>query len=178
MIDETEGMPSSAVVPPPLRQPDPGLSADRLHARARLPLPRDQSAPASAACRRRCATSSGTIERLGGAVERDPDTDLLTINGEFTTSLVLARCRTTDAGSRRWLIRFDASLCPDITLAVRMAADNQAVLDYYLLPQLDLRPGSASVSPRTTASDLDCFRFDDLDYFFGMAERARLPVAA
>jgi hypothetical protein len=119
----------------------------------------------------------GEIEELGGAVERDADTDLLTINREFTTSLVLARCRSTDAGSLRWLIRFDASLCPDITLAVRMAADNQSVLDYYLLPQLDLGPARLRLA-HDNGLGLDCFRFASLDYFFGMAERARLPVAA
>jgi DNA invertase Pin-like site-specific DNA recombinase len=119
----------------------------------------------------------GEIEGLGGAVEQDAETDLLTINQEFTTSLVLARCRSTDAGSLRWLIRFDASLCPDITLAVRMAADNQSVLDYYLLPQLDLGPARLRLA-HDNGLGLDCFRFATLDYFFGMAERARLPVAA
>jgi hypothetical protein len=60
------------------------------------------------------------IERLGGVIDRDRDTELLTINGGFSASLVLARCRNTEAGHHRWLIRFDAGLGPDITLAVRM----------------------------------------------------------
>ncbi len=119
----------------------------------------------------------GEIERLGGTVERDAETDLLTINREFTTSLVLSRCRSTDAGSLRWLIRFDASLCPDITLAVRMTPDNQAMLDYYLLPQLDLQPARLRLAD-DNGLGLDCFRFASLDFFFGMAERVRLPVAA
>ncbi|MCM2248865.1 hypothetical protein MYF60_28265, partial [Klebsiella pneumoniae] len=32
------------------------------------------------------------IAEVGGAVERDSATDLLTVNREFTVSLVLARC--------------------------------------------------------------------------------------
>ena len=50
------------------------------------------------------------IERLGGAVSRIPENDLLYINQEFFVSLVLARCRITDAGTKRWFIRFDSSL--------------------------------------------------------------------
>ena len=47
------------------------------------------------------------IEDAGGSVVRDPDTDLLTINQEFTASIVVVRCLTTPAGSLRWPIRFD-----------------------------------------------------------------------
>jgi hypothetical protein len=110
-------------------------------------------------------------------VDRDGDTDLLTINSEFSTSLVLARCRKTEAGQNRWLIRFDAGLGPDITLAVRMAPGNREILDYYLLPQVSLRPARLRMG-QDNGLDLDCFRFNDLSFFFGMAERARLPVAA
>ena len=35
------------------------------------------------------------IEKAGGWVKQDPATDLLTINGEFTASIVVVRCRTT-----------------------------------------------------------------------------------
>jgi hypothetical protein len=117
------------------------------------------------------------IERLGGVVDRDRDSDLLTINGEFSASLVLARCQQTEAGHRRWLIRLDVGLRPDITLAVRMAPGNREILDYYLLPQVDLRPARLRMG-QDNGLDLDCFRFNDLNFFFGMAERARLPVAA
>jgi hypothetical protein len=59
------------------------------------------------------------IEAAGGRVERNAITDLLTINGEFSASIVIVRCRETDAGSLRWHVRFDTSLSPDITIAVR-----------------------------------------------------------
>jgi len=64
-------------------------------------------------------------------------TDLLTVNREFTVSLVLSRCNVLDDGRRRWKVRFDTSLTPDITVAVRLDETNQAALDYYLLPRLD-----------------------------------------
>jgi len=117
------------------------------------------------------------IERLGGHVMRDEKTDLLTVNGEYSTSIVISRCRQTPAGSLRWLIRIDQSLAPDITVAVRMDADNQTALDYYLFPLIDLG------SERMRLADfngvyLDTYRFDTLNYFFGMAERSRIEVAA
>jgi hypothetical protein len=66
------------------------------------------------------------IAEVGGAVVRDPATDLLTVNREFTVSLVLARCQLLDNGRRRWKVRFDTSLAPDITVAVRLDESNQA----------------------------------------------------
>jgi DNA invertase Pin-like site-specific DNA recombinase len=60
------------------------------------------------------------IEKAGGLVEQDNETDLLVINGEFTASIVVVRCHTTPAGSLRWHVRFDTGLWPDITVAIRM----------------------------------------------------------
>ena len=77
------------------------------------------------------------IADLGGSISRDPATDILQVNHEFTVSLVLARCQTHDNGRNRWKVRFDTSLAPDITVAVRLDQPNQAPLDYYLLPRLD-----------------------------------------
>ncbi|GHT90057.1 serine recombinase [Betaproteobacteria bacterium] len=65
---------------------------------------------------------SETVQKIagvGGSVERDPATDLLNVNREFTVSLVLARCQVLDNGRRRWKVRFDTSLAPDITVVER-----------------------------------------------------------
>lgn len=56
------------------------------------------------------------IAAAGGRVVKDPATDILTINEEFTASLVIVRCRQTAAGSLRWHIRLDTGLAPDITV--------------------------------------------------------------
>ena len=80
------------------------------------------------------ARAIAEIEEIGGAIEQDPVTELLTVNGEFTASVVVARCRPTEAGSRRWKIRLDTGLAPDLTVALRMDGANEAVLDYSLLP--------------------------------------------
>lgn len=117
------------------------------------------------------------IRQLGGVVDASPATDLLTINDEFTTSLVIARCRQRTLGAFRWLIRLDSSLAPDITLAVRMDAENRNPLDYYLLPRLDLTSERLLLAEDNPVN-LDTYRFDTLDFFFGMAERSRIPEAA
>jgi hypothetical protein len=117
------------------------------------------------------------IRRLGGIVVQDPQTDLLTVNGEFTASLVVARCRRTESGSLRWSIRLDTGLAPDITVAARMDEENKAPLDYYLLPAIDITPGKLLLA-QDNGVGLDTYRFDTLDYFFGMAQRARIREAA
>jgi hypothetical protein len=68
------------------------------------------------------------IRKLGGLVEAQPTNDLLTVNGEFSASLVIARCQQRESGSLRWLIRIDAGLKPDITIAMRMDPQNQVPL--------------------------------------------------
>jgi hypothetical protein len=117
------------------------------------------------------------IENLGGAIERDKTNDLLTINGEFTTSIVIARCRQTALGSLRWVIRIDSGLGPDVTVAIRMNSTNQEHLDYYLLPLIDITRGRLRLAEDNGAV-LDTYRFDTLDFFFTMAERTKIRLAA
>lgn len=117
------------------------------------------------------------IREIGGVIENNAHDDLLTINDEFTASLVIARCRQTDSGAFRWLIRFDTSLAPDITVALRMDAENRSVLDYYLLPHLDLTFEKLLLAEDNPVS-LDTYRFETLDFFFGMARRSPIPEAA
>jgi len=117
------------------------------------------------------------IERIGGTVERDPVMDILTVNGEFTASIVIARCRETAAGSLRWHIRFDTRLQPDITVAVRMDQPNRAALDYYLLPRLDMTVPRLRLAEHNGVS-LDSYRFDSLDALYGLAARTRILEVA
>jgi hypothetical protein len=109
----------------------------------------------------------------GGSVVQDPVTDLFTINDEFTASVVVVRCVTTGAGSLRWQIRFDVSLWPDITIAVRMNQPNREPLDYYLLPRIDMTEPRLRLAEENGVS-LDSYRFDSLDVFYRLAERTEI----
>jgi DNA invertase Pin-like site-specific DNA recombinase len=117
------------------------------------------------------------LGRTGGHIERDPETDLLTINGLVTASIVLARAQRTATGSLRWAIRFDEGLLPDLTVAVRMNASNDAPLDYFLFPALDVTPGRLRLGEANGIS-LDAYRFDTLDFFYGIADQVRIEEAA
>lgn len=120
---------------------------------------------------------AASIQTAGGWTVRDPGTDLLTVNGEFTVSLVIARCKPTPAGSHRWRIRFDASLRPDITVVARMDPGNQRAFDYYVFPAIDF---SAEALPtlEDNGFTLDAYRTDSLDFFFQLAGRVSLQEAA
>jgi DNA invertase Pin-like site-specific DNA recombinase len=119
------------------------------------------------------AQTEAKIASLGGLVFRDSANDLLTVNKEFSVSIVLARCQTHVSGRNRWKIRFDASLIPDVTVAVRLDYSNKNTLDYFLLPRLDFGLRSLNLADQN-AIEFDCYRFDTLDYLYGMAEHTRL----
>jgi DNA invertase Pin-like site-specific DNA recombinase len=123
------------------------------------------------------ATVVAGLQRSGGLVVRDPATDLLTVNDEFTVSITIARCGKTPAGSLRWHIRLDTVLAPDITLAMRMDVGNEAPLDNYLLPRIDMAVPNLRLAERNGFS-LDAYRFETLDFFFSLGARARFSEAA
>lgn len=117
------------------------------------------------------------IEAAGGSVVQDPTTDLLTINGEFTASIIVVRCLQTAARSLRWKLRLDTAHKPDLTVAIRMDADNIGPHDYYLLPRFDMQDAVLRLAEYNGLS-LDAYRFDTLETFYRMAARESWPIAA
>jgi DNA invertase Pin-like site-specific DNA recombinase len=117
------------------------------------------------------------IHGVGGWASRNPTNDLLTVNSEFTSSIVIVRCQATPAGSLRWHIRLDTGLLPDLTVVVRMDQQNRDPFDYYLLPRLDLSSNRLRLAENNGLS-LDAYRFDSLEYFFDLCARVKIPEAA
>jgi len=117
------------------------------------------------------------IGALGATAVRDPVSDMLRINGEINVSLVVCRCLQTKAGSYRWKIHLDTALAPDLTIAVRMDANNQQPLDYYLLPALDMENPQLRLAEDNGLA-LDAYRFDDLEPFFLLTERVPIREVA
>ena len=116
------------------------------------------------------------LSHVGAKVTRDPATDLLLINDEFTASMVLSRCRQTATGLLRWTVTIDQMLVPDITILVRMDAANGQPADYYLLPIMDI-PTPRLLLCETNGVFLDTYQFDTLDYFATMARRRKIEAA-
>ena len=117
------------------------------------------------------------LRATGADVEMKDHSGLLTINNEFTASLILSRCQETKAQSQRWRFRFDTGLIPDITIAARLSPGNQSVQDYYLLPSIDLLWKRLSLASDNGVS-LDLYRFDTLDVFLNLAKRVPLEGVA
>ena len=115
------------------------------------------------------ARTERQIAEYGGSARRDPANDLWHL-GDITVSLVLARCRTLNSGIQRWQINFDRHLAPDLTLAIRLDADNTAERDYYLLPRLNFGSTPLHLAEQNPA-ELECFRFESLDFFYGLTRR-------
>jgi DNA invertase Pin-like site-specific DNA recombinase len=113
------------------------------------------------------------LETVGAIVSTDQNTDLLTINSEFSASVIVSRCRKTGAGSHRWLIRLDAGLVPDLNIVVRMTNNNETPLDYYLLPSIDLAVFRLRLA-ESNPLDIDAYRFDSLDILLRLVERVRI----
>jgi hypothetical protein len=88
----------------------------------------------------------------------------------------LETCRA-ELKQPRWVVRLDEELKPDINIAVRMDAANEGIRDYYLLPGIDMTWDNLRVA-EDNGVYLDKYRFETLDYFFGMAVRVRLQEAA
>lgn len=117
------------------------------------------------------------IRELGGTVRQEKATDFLIINEEINVSLVICRCTLTEAGKKRWKIQLDAGLMPDITIVVRLDETNRGILDYYLIPAIDVENPNIRFHERNPLS-LDAYRFDELERFFLLTERASLREVA
>lgn len=117
------------------------------------------------------------LEAVGAMVEPEPGSELLLVNGEFSLSIVIARCKATPTGALRWRLRFDTGLAPDITVAARMDARNARPLDYYLFPRID-RAGPRLRLAEDNDLSLDAYRFETLDLLHDLAAPVRIREAA
>ncbi len=117
-------------------------------------------------------TIENTVQQLmecGADIQLNENRNLLVVNNMFSASLVISRCNTLNNDKFRWKIRFDTLLNPDVTIAVRMKADNKSIMDYYLLPSLDFRISNLKLEEQNT-NFLDSYRFENLEYLYQMAK--------
>ena len=72
----------------------------------------------------------------------------------------------------------DTGLKPDISVAVRMDAENRGIRDFYLLPWLDLGSTPSLKLAEDNGLSLDAYRFDSLEPLFYLSGRYSLRAAA
>ncbi|MDD3179551.1 MAG: recombinase family protein [Opitutaceae bacterium] len=104
------------------------------------------------------------------------ETDLFVLAGELTIAIELMRCRRTEAGSVRWWLQ-PARGRPDLTVAVRLNENNEAIKDYYLIPSLDQKRRRIWLETNNHAL-VDAYRFNDLSVLLKLAERIAVEEAA
>jgi DNA invertase Pin-like site-specific DNA recombinase len=118
----------------------------------------------------------GDVEARGGFARRDTFSTL-SINDEYSTSIMVTACGSTKTGKPVWKMRFGRRRLGDFMIVARLTADNSTILDYYVLPLavLEARP-SLWLGP-TNAAAFDAYRFDTLDGFCELVGRSPTPVA-
>lgn len=108
------------------------------------------------------------LESVGAAIQYDEGAARMWINGLYSTSLFLARCRQPGGGALRWLVKVPLRAPADITLVVRMDPANEMPSDYYLFPRFGVSLERLVLRPDNGAH-IDTFRFETLDFFREMA---------
>lgn len=117
------------------------------------------------------------LTSVGAVVAQNVETDVITVNGEFSVSVVIGRCRQLPSGALRWRLRLDAGHRPDITVAIRLDALNRNPFDFYLLPRIDVAALWLNLA-EDNGLGLDGYRFDSLDILYDLATPTRLTEVA
>ncbi|WP_442958164.1 recombinase family protein [Pinisolibacter sp.] len=117
------------------------------------------------------------LTSVGAVVAQNVETDMITVNGEFSASVVIGRCRQLPSGTLRWRLRLDTGRRPDITVAVRLDAQNRHPVDFYLLPRIDVAALQLNLA-EDNGLGLDGYRFDSLDILYDLATPTRLTEVA
>jgi len=110
-------------------------------------------------------------------IEHDEPTGIITINGEWTISVIIARCLRTSPYRSKWKLRFDSLCHADLIVAVRMDEHNEMARDYYIFPKIDFDVWPSQLAERN-APLIDSYRFDTLQILEDLAKRTYIKEAA
>lgn len=119
---------------------------------------------------------SQITENLTKAKFTVSESQLITINDNLKLSVIVSRCKARSSGSLRWVVRFDRSLEPDISIVVRMDSANSNPVDYYILPSFDIIESQLKLKETNTII-LELYRFNDLNFFLEMLNPPTKKVA-
>jgi len=117
------------------------------------------------------------IEQLGGHVSKELNSEIFMVNKEIRVGVVISRCKQIPSGAFRWYIRLEHQTNPDIIIALRMDHSNELIMDYYVLPLIDMATDCLRLAAYN-GFRLDGYRHDTLDFFFSMVERVKIKGAA
>lgn len=113
------------------------------------------------------------IYLANGWVSDASDMGVIKINDEFTLSIQTARCHKTAPGRRKWKIKLQHILSPDINIAIRMDSTNKSVVDYYMFPSFDLNI-RRNILKETNPFSFELYRFDSLHLLYKLVKRINI----
>lgn len=99
------------------------------------------------------------IEKAGGHAVYDTETDLVSLNGELTMAVAIARCRATNGGYPRWVPKTKRNAMPDISVLIRMKPDNETIRDYVIAPASEMTHLNKAALAANNGPRLDAFLF-------------------
>ena len=117
------------------------------------------------------------MEALGAKVRREERSGVILINDEVRVSIVICRCFTTRTHSGRWTVYFDSEVQSHITIVARLEMNGLNILDYYVIPSIDVEGPSLKIRS-TNHLSLDAYRVADLDRFVRSVERSTIYEVA
>lgn len=121
-------------------------------------------------------TIISNIYQSDGWVSDSSNAGVLNINDEFTLAIQAVRCQRTSPTNLRWRINFNHALAPDISIAARMDSLNEAVIDYYIFPSIDLILNNIYLKEQNPFS-FEFYRFDTLKLLYQLVKRITIPEA-
>ncbi|MES0049280.1 recombinase family protein [Mesorhizobium sp. M0053] len=117
------------------------------------------------------------IGRVGGATQFDPRTKLMRVNEEFCVAIWIAQYRIMVGGYPRWPFWKRGIIGPDVTILIRMEADNQSIRDYLIAPAHEAQSACGALKAENGAR-LNAFLFPSLDPVVEMARREPISAGA
>jgi len=110
-----------------------------------------------------------TLKSFGASVQQDVRRQYLAINDNLNVRLSITRCRTLKR-IESWRLQLSSPYNPDVTIFARLAPGNETILDYFCVPQSNLR--QITVSSLTPATR-EVQRFTDLTFLRDFAAWGR-----
>ena len=111
------------------------------------------------------------IKSSGATIRNSGLNGHLMINEEFSISIRMANCRHRK--HCEWTFDFSKTKPADVSILVRLGADNETILDYFVFPLAELLGKTIRILEHNQLA-LDIYRFDDLDFFFELCKKTTI----
>lgn len=117
------------------------------------------------------------LRHAGGDAFYDSNTEILTVNKEWTVSIFIARYVHAKSKRPRWRLHLGKKISSDFVVVVRMEEGNQVARDYYIFPRIDSRVWPTQLTEHNIPV-IESYRFETLTFLADMARRTHLEEKA